>query len=491
MHKSLPVIFWLRQDLRIADNPALHNAVETCAPILPIFILDDGDEWRYGGAQRVALHHALRDLSAQLKKAGATLILRRGDSQQILTDVIKETGATEVFWNRRYEPWAVQQDIEIKKNIGIPVQSFNGKLLAEPWEIKTGQGGPYKVFTPYWRTMQAVLSKKHPIIYPTTHKIHGFTASVKSDNLDDWKLLPDKPDWSGGIEKTWEFTEAGAHKILHDFIDDKIAYYSKERDFPTRPHAAQGALGQLKSATSELSPYLALGKISPRQIWYEITMAMHDGRIKPGHHDEAEKYLRQIVWREFSYHLLFHFPHTAHEPLNPKFAKFPWRNSKKDLQHWQKGQTGYPLVDAGMRQLWQTGWMHNRVRLVTASFLVKHLLLPWQDGAAWFWDTLVDADLANNTMGWQWTAGSGADAAPYFRIFNPITQSEKFNAADYIRQYVPELKDMPDKYIHAPFDAPKQILAESGVVLGKTYPHPIVEHKAARERALDALKETK
>jgi deoxyribodipyrimidine photo-lyase len=479
MYKSDPVILWFRQDLRIKDNPALIHACETDAPVLPVFILDENapDEWSYGAAQKVALYDALDDLAAELKKHGANLILRKGDSQMILTQIIKETNASEIFWNRRYEPWAIAQDIKIKEEIGIPVQSFNGKLLLEPWEIKTGQKTPYKVFTPYWNNVQFLLSKEPPVPFPAPRKIISYAHKIENDDLKDWQLLPEKPDWSKDIRKTWEMSEKQAHKILHDFIDDKVEDYSKERDFPTI------------DATSRLSPYLALGKISPRQIWDEVTRAMHDDRIKPGHHSEAEKFLRQIVWREFSYHLLFYFPHTATKALHEKFNNFPWRVSQKDMHAWQRGQTGYPLVDAGMRQLWQTGWMHNRVRLVVASFLVKHLLLRWQDGAAWFWDTLVDADLANNTMGWQWTAGSGADAAPYFRIFNPITQSEKFNAADYIRKFVPELSNIPDKYIHAPFDAPKEILEQANIVLGKDYPKPIVEHKVGRERALEALKQ--
>jgi deoxyribodipyrimidine photo-lyase len=333
------------------------------------------------------------------------------------------------------------------------------------------------VFTPYWRVMQAALEKTHPTPLPAPRKIPGL--KIKSDDLQDWRLLPVKPDWSGGMRQAWKITEKAAQDILHDFSDDKIAGYSTGRNFPTT------------DATSRLSPYLALGKISPRQIWHEISMAMHDGRISPKYHNEAEQYLKQIIWREFSYHLLFHFPHSATQPLNPKFENFPWRHNDKDLHAWQRGQTGYPLVDAGMRQLWQTGWMHNRVRMVVASFLIKHLLLPWQEGAQWFWDTLIDADLANNTMGWQWVAGSGADAAPYFRIFNPTTQSEKFDAADYIRTFVPELKNLPDKFIHAPFDAPKEILEQSGITLGTTYPKPIVDHKTGRERALEALKKTK
>lgn len=472
-----PVIVWFRLDLRVGDNPALHAALETGRPIIPVFILDHAaaGEWEMGGATCWALHGALESLGHALP-----IVLRRGDSLSVLKNLIKETGAKAVFWNRRYEKWAVDQDIKIKetlKEMEIDCQSFNGKLLLEPWDIKTGSGTPYRVFTPYWRNVHTRLLQDHPVPLPSPKEFNLATLP-KSEALKDWNLLPSAPDWAGGMRAMWQIDEKNAAQHLLDFIDDPIGHYTKERDFPA------------VSATSQLSPYLALGVISPRQIWYEISMAMEDGRISPAHHHQGESFLRQIVWREFSYHLLFYYPHSAVKALNEKYTAFPWRRSRKELKLWEKGQTGYPLVDAGMRQLWQTGWMHNRVRMVVASFLVKHLLLPWQDGAKWFWDTLVDADLANNTMGWQWVAGSGADAAPYFRIFNPITQSEKFDAkGDYIRAFVPELAKMPDKYIHAPWTAPGHILDDAGVVLGKDYPKPMIEHAVGRQRALEALKQ--
>jgi deoxyribodipyrimidine photo-lyase len=488
MHKdapsSAPVIAWFRQDLRLTDNPSLANALATGAPVIPLFILDDkaAGEWQAGGATRWALHSALHDLDTHLRANGSKLILRRGDSLTILQEIITETKATDVFWNRRYEPWAIAQDIAIKTALtdqGTGVTSINGRLLIEPWEIKNGQKQPYKVFTPYWRTCIQHLTTFPVKPVPKPRALHAPTSFPTSDTLGSWHLLPTQPDWAGGMRATWEMTEHGAHKVLAKFIEDGLPEYSKGRDFPSL------------DATSSLSPYLALGLISPVTIWHEIQTAMANERIPPKSHDEAEKFLRQLIWREFSYHLLFHFPHTDTTPLNPQFEHFPWRTDAKELQAWQRGQTGYPIVDAGMRQLWQTGWMHNRVRMIVASFLIKHLLLPWQEGAAWFWDTLIDADLANNTMGWQWVAGSGADAAPYFRIFNPMLQSDKFDAAGYIRTYVPELAALPDKFIHAPWTAPPLVLAEAKVALGKTYPKPIVDHDNARARALDALKETK
>ncbi len=488
MHKDASaqqsVIVWFRQDLRLHDNPALVAALATGRPVIPVFILDDAaaGQWKAGGASRWALHHALDDLGTRLKAHDSTLVLRHGDSLTVLHALIKETGATSVFWNRRYEEWAVHQDIAIKEDLtgqGIDVTSINGRLLLEPWEIKNGQKQPYKVFTPYWRSCVQHLTMFPPVTAITPRVFHPPKTFPKSDTLKSWQLLPTKPNWAAPIAEQWTMTEEAALKHLADFIEDRVPHYSKERDYPTI------------DATSRMSPYLALGLISPTYIWTEVTTAMHDGRIPPKSHDEAEKFLRQIIWREFSYHLLFHFQSSATKALNPQYENFPWRYDDAELHAWQRGQTGYPIVDAGMRQLWQTGWMHNRVRMIVASFLVKHLLLSWQSGAEWFWDTLIDADLANNTMGWQWVAGSGADAAPYFRIFNPMLQSDKFNAAEYIREFVPEIAALPDKYIHAPWTAPPLVMAEAKVTLGKTYPKPIVDHDGARARALDALKQTK
>lgn len=454
----LPVIWWLRQDLRLADNPALCHAVAGGAPVIPVFILDDraAGHWAMGGAFRVGLHHALESL----RLSGVPLVCRQGDSEKILQEIAAATGARAVFWNRRYEPAGIAQDKKIKESLrasGIEAHSFNGRLLHEPWEIMNGKGEPYRVFTPYWKAAAARVVT--PAVAPP-ERIDWYAEKIRNDALT---LLPSRPDWSGGITAAWDFSENGARARLQKFLQGGVDGYAEHRDFP----------GQ--DMTSLMSTFLALGLISPRQIYHAA--------------QDHVPFTRQLFWREFSYHLLYHFPHTDLQPLNQKFAAFPWQPDAEALAAWQAGKTGYPLVDAGMRQLWRTGWMHNRVRMVVASFLVKHLLQPWQEGAQWFWDTLVDADLANNTMGWQWTAGCGADAAPYFRIFNPMMQSEKFDAADYIRLFVPELAKLPDKYIHAPWTAPPEMLAAANIRLGSTYPQPIVEHGFARHRALEALKE--
>lgn len=449
-----PVLVWFRQDLRLSDNPALAQALKTGAEIVPVYILDDkaAGQWALGGAARWWLHHALADLGDSLVKGGSQLILRQGDSLDELQKLISETGARAIYWNRRYEPYAIAQDKHIKEKLsaaGIEVQSFSARLLNEPWTIKNGSGLPFRVFTPYWKAcVKKLHSENVPAPLPVPKKIPGLGKKLRSDNLD---LLPTKPDWSKGMAAYWKVGEKHAQKTLHDFIDDNLVHYTTERDFPA------------KDTTSHLSPYLAHGQISPRQCWHAIQTGIASGKIPPHAHAQAEKFIAEIGWREFAYHLLFHFPETPTKPLYPKFENFPWRKDTKQLRAWQKGKTGYPIVDAGMRQLWQTGWMHNRVRMVVGSLLVKHLLLPWQDGAKWFWDTLVDADLASNTLGWQWVAGCGADAAPYFRIFNPTTQAEKFDKDNlYIKEFVPEFGT-------------------------DDYQQPIVDHNLARKRALEAL----
>ncbi len=457
-----PLLVWFRQDLRLCDNPALSEAASR-GPIIPIFILDDqaAGQWATGGASRWGLHHALESLAADLEKKGVKLILKKGDSAAVIDRLIAETGARGVYWNRRYESYGIVQDKKIKESLtkrGLDVQSFNGKLLTEPWEIspqaaRSAVGQAYKVFTPYWKACLARFAN-HPVSFPlpAPDTIKSPKELPDSDALHDWKLLPTTPDWSEGMKKEWlPFTESAARKRLGDFIDDCIAEYSDRRDFPADPK------------TSKLSPFLAFGQISPRQIWHAVHTAQISGTIPDA---PAEHYLREIGWREFSWHLLYHFPFLTDKPLNPKFEQFPWRENEKELRLWQRGQTGVPLVDAGMRELWRTGWMHNRVRMIAASYLVKNLLLDWRMGMAWFWDTLLDADLANNTCSWQWVAGCGADAAPYFRIFNPALQAEKFDPEnDYIRQYVPE------------FESP-------------SYPKPVIAHDVARKRALAALKDT-
>ncbi len=442
-------LVWLRQDLRLADNPAL-TAAAAQGPILPIYILDDSaaGPWALGGAARWWLHHALTDVEKNLAAHAVPLILRRGDSLKHLQQIIAATGATRVVWNRRYEPYAIAQDKKIKEALsasGITVESFNARLLVEPWTIANASGEPFRVFTPFWRNVMQKLHTAPPEApLPVPLKMSAPTHSVESDTLIQWNLLPTRPDWAGGLRATWNVTEGVAQENLASFIDTHLDHYKSERDFPA------------KTTTSRLSPYLAFGQISPRQCWHGVRTAQHSGRVSQ--QQEAEHFITEIGWREFAYHLLYHYPQTPTEALYPKFKNFPWLKDDTTLHAWQRGCTGYKLVDAGMRELWQTGWMHNRVRMVVGSFLVKHLLLPWQEGAKWFWDTLVDADLASNTLGWQWVAGCGADAAPYFRVFNPLLQATKFDPENlYIRRYVPE--DLP----------------------------PIVAHDFARKRALEAL----
>ena len=417
-------LVWFRLDLRLRDNPALEAAAKL-GEIVPVFIWAPEEEgaWPPGAASRWWLHHSLKALTKDL----GSLVIRRGPSLDALRQLVKETGATSVFWNRRYEPALIARDTKVKQALladGLKVESFNSALLFEPWEIKTGSGGPYQVFTPFYRACVAKGVKTE-----TLKPLRPDVAGAKSLDLDDLGLLP-KLDWAKGFD--WQPGEAGAHKLLKGFRDEN---YSKLRDLPAT------------GGTSRLSPHLHFGEISPRQVW-----------VATSH----EPYRRQLIWREFAHHLLYHFPHTPEKPLRTKFESFPWVRDSKAIKAWQRGRTGFPLVDAGMRELWTTGWMHNRVRMVTASFLVKDLLISWQEGARWFWDTLVDADLANNTLGWQWVAGCGADAAPYFRIFNPASQAEKFDPdGEYIRRWV------------------KQPVA------------PIVDHNVARQRALEALAKTK
>ena len=470
-----PTILWLRQDLRLHDNPALHWAAARGA-VVPVYIFDTAlpASAKMGGASRWWLHHALTDLANAFQKIGGTLILRQGDPEKIIRELIRETGADAVTWNRCYEPHAIARDTRIKSALqeqSVEVASHNGSLLVEPWVVKTKTGTPFKVYTPFSKACMGMDFGK-PVPAPAKLTL---SPSIASDALNNWALLPTAPDWSGGMVAAWQPTVKAANELLDEFINTLLADYKTARDRPD------------KTATSRLSPYLHFGQISPRAVWQRITTALAQ---HPEQSAGGECYMRELLWREFSYHLLYQFPQLPTKPFNPRFAAFPWRDDDAALHAWQRGQTGYPIVDAGMRQLWQTGWMHNRVRMVVASFLVKHLLIPWQAGEAWFWDTLVDADLASNAASWQWVAGCGADAAPYFRIFNPMMQGEKFDPdGNYVRQFVPELAKLDAEYIHAPWEAPPDVLHRAGVVLGKNYPAPIVDHAAARARALAALKE--
>jgi len=460
-------IVWFRQDLRLADNPALNAASER-GIVIPAFIWspDSEGDWPPGGASKWWLHHSLEELSKRLEKLGAKLILRGGNPLDELKSLVRETGAKAVFWNRRYEPFAIEQEKDVAKyfqGAGIESESFNSHLLFEPWEIENKSGKPFRVFTPFWKTCLAAAQRiQKPVPQPA--KIVSPKEWPPSLSLSDLKLSPQR-DWANGFARVWEPGEAGAGKNLKRFLRDSISGYEDSRNRPDQ------------MGTSRLSPHLHFGEISPRQIW--DAARQHKSA-------SAKKFLAEIGWREFSHHLLFHFPETPTRPLSAQFEKFAWQKNAAWLKAWRRGRTGYPIVDAGMRELWATGWMHNRVRMVAASFLVKDLLQPWQEGARWFWDTLVDADLANNTLGWQWVAGCGADAAPFFRIFNPVLQGEKFDPdADYTRSWIPEIAALPDKWIHQPWNAPKDVLSKAGVELGRNYPEPVVSHAIAREVALE------
>ncbi|MBN8608769.1 MAG: deoxyribodipyrimidine photo-lyase [Caulobacterales bacterium] len=471
-----PAIVWLRQDLRLGDNPALRAAIETKRPLVLLYVLDDETpgRWRLGGASRWWLHKSLSALGADVEKRGARLVLRKGAAAKVLPNLVKEIGAGAVFWNRCYEAYAIARDKALKEKLsadGLEVQSFNGALLNEPWVVKTKTGEPYKVFTPYWRAARQVAERRAPL--PTPKKLNGYAGDVASERLADWKLSPTMPNWAAGFEDEWKPGEAGALAALRLFIKDRLRDYPEARD-------TMGVHG-----TSRLSAHLHFGEISPAQVRAAIESAIHDA---PALQRGADKFMTEIGWREFSTNLLFHWPTLPEANWRDNFDAFPWRDDAKALRAWRRGQTGYPIVDAAMRELWISGTMHNRARMIAASFLIKHLLIDWRHGEAWFWDTLLDADLANNAASWQWVAGSGADASPYFRIFNPITQGERYDAEGaYVRKWLPELANLPDDVIHRPWEADAATLRKAGVELDVTYPAPIVDHTAARARALEAF----
>lgn len=473
---SAPIVLWFRDDLRVDDNPALLAAHETGAPLIGLYCFDPDLERGLGGASLWWLHHSLARLGEDLADHGCRLHIVRGDASIVIPAIADEVGARGVFWNRRYHASAIEQDSTLKvdlKNKDREACSFNAQLLYEPWTLKTGSDGPYRVFTPFSRAARASSLPERPVPCPT--KLNEFDGDFKSLSLDELKLLPTEPDWSEGFEQHWTPGTAGARQRLDRFLSQSLDGYRNDRDIPG------------KGATSGLSPHLRFGEISPREVWHRSESAEADTGA-------VFKFHQELLWREFSYHLLFHYPDLHETNHQSKFDAFPWIDvskgeGKDHLRAWQKGQTGYPIVDAGMRELWQTGWMHNRVRMVVGSFLVKHLMIDWRHGEAWFWDTLVDADPASNAASWQWVAGSGADAAPYFRVFNPILQGEKFDGdGTYTRRWVPELSDMPKKFLHKPWEAPAPVLRDAGVRLGETYPRPIVDHQQARDRALAAFK---
>ena len=467
-------LVWFRNVMRLTDNPALLAAVASGQPIIPLFILDDDTpgDWRPGGARRWWLHHSIKALDGELRQRGSRLLLQQGETLTVLPELAKTVRATTVFATRSYEPWARTLEDKLQKRLaadGVTLKRFAGPLLFEPDDVATKSGTPFQVFTPFWRTVAQRTPRKPQ---PAPKHIPTPDGLPRGDTLKNWDLLPTKPDWAGGLRETWEPGEAAASAMLNIFLDDAVAQYQDDRNRPDI------------RGTSRLSPYLASGEISPNVCWYAAQSRGTGGGV--------ETFLKELAWREFSYHLLFHWPDLPSSPFRDEFADFPWAAKKSAISAWQKGLTGYPIVDAGMRELWHTGWMHNRVRMVAASFLIKHLQVPWQTGEAWFWDTLVDADLANNSASWQWVAGSGADAAPYFRIFNPVKQGETFDPkGDYVRRWVPELHALATEHIHAPWLAPATALEKAGIVLGKTYPRPIVDHAEARERALAAFKSLK
>lgn len=462
------VIHWFRQDLRLFDNPSLYEAAKQGA-VLPIYILDNKNPGKQamGKANRWWLHQSLTSLNHSLNNQ---LLVYQGDPLVILKQLIQEHGISAVYWNRCYEPWRIKRDARIKnilQQLGVEVRSFKASVLWEPWEVLKNDRTSYQVFTPFYKNgcLKGV-DPRDPLTKPRNLKILNLQDKVKTiENLDLLSDLPATQGWN----VSWSVGETAAKKRLSQFLKNGLQGYKKGRDYPAQPHV------------SRLSPYLHFGEISPNQIWYELK--------KQPNTDDLETFCKELAWREFSYHLLYYFPELPQVNLHKKFDQFPWRYDRKMLRCWQLGKTGYPIVDAGMRELAQTGYMHNRVRMIVASFLIKNLLLDWRKGEAWFWDYLVDADLANNSASWQWVAGCGADAAPYFRIFNPVIQGKKFDPdGKYIRKYLPELKQLPIKYLFNPWETPEMILTDLGIRLGKDYPKPIVDLKASRQRALMAYK---
>ncbi len=468
-------IVWFRQDLRLADNPALARALARCERIVPVYIHapEESEPWAPGAASRWWLHHALAALDVALRTRGSRLILRRGPSLEALARLARETGATHVFWNRLHEPAHRARDRRVEARLrasGVQVECANASLLFEPDSLLKDDGSPYQVFTPFWRACLRRGWPTDPI--PAPQALPPVPQALSSLELEELALLPKIP-WDGGLRAAWCPGEAGAQARLETFLNTALPRYAEARD-------------RLDLAgTSRLSPHLHFGEIGPRQVAAAVRRRLALDRVA-ALRAHGESFLRQLVWREFAHHLLIHFPHTPEEPLDRRFTCFPWAERYRDvLAAWRRGRTGVPLVDAGMRELWATGWMHNRARMIVASFLTKNLLVPWQEGARWFWDTLVDADLANNTLGWQWAAGCGADAAPYFRVFNPVLQGRKFDPRGaYLRRHLPELAGLPDEHLHAPWATPPAVLEAAGVRLGETYPRPLVDLKASRERAL-------
>ncbi len=462
-----PAIVWFRRNLRLTDNTPLIAAAESGRPIIAVYVHDPGHP--LGGASAWWLHHSLSSLDRSLQHLGGSLVVACGDAASAIGRIVAETGASEVFFSHRYESFSRDEEDLLEQNLAndIELHGFDDALLTPPNAIATRGGTPFKVFTPYWKS---AVERGDPAPPRPAPRKMIFAAVAGSLRIDDLRLLPVAPDWSDGLRNTWQPGENGALNQL-DAAVDNAHLYAAQRDRPDL------------DITSRLSPFLHFGELSPRQAWHALRSEASKSTSSKG----SEALIRQLYWREFSSYLLFHFPRLPEEPLRPEFEHFPWTNDTGAKEAWQRGATGYPLIDAGMRQLWQTGWMHNRVRMIVASFLVKNLMIDWQTGADWFLDTLVDADLANNSAGWQWVAGCGTDAAPYFRIFNPVLQSAKFDPdGNYIRRWVPELADLPTANIHEPWKADGMTQQLAKVRIGVDYPQPIVNLADTRQRALDA-----
>ena len=473
--KKGTAIHWFRQDLRLSDNPALDSAAQY-ETLIPIYILDEvnSGEFKMGAASKWWLHQSLTKLNESLD---GKLLVYQGNPHEILNKLIEEQEVSYVTWNRCYEPWRIDRDKEIKRNFednNVAVESFSASLLWEPWTISKDDGTPYRVFTPFYK--KGCLNSEEPRLPAGKVDLSNlYSEDLSSDSITDLNLLP-TIKWYESFEEEWNPGEIGAEQNLNSFLDSGLLNYKEGRNFPSQEFV------------SRLSPHLHFGEISPNEVWYRAkTKEGISGIEKSLAHFHSE-----LGWREFSYYLLYHFPDLPNKNFQEKFDIFPWQENEEFLALWQKGNTGYPIVDAGMRELWQTGYMHNRLRMIVGSFLVKNLLIDWRFGERWFWDCLVDADLASNSASWQWVAGSGADAAPYFRIFNPITQGLKFDPeGEYTKKYVPELRDLPNKYLFSPWEAPENILADAGIELGKNYPKPMVDLKLSRETALEAFATTK
>jgi deoxyribodipyrimidine photo-lyase len=475
-------IVWFRRDLRLEDNPALAAALATAETVIPLYIDSpmEAGAWAPGAASNWWLHHSLAALDASLRQRGSRLVIRQGPAGEALQQLISECGASHVFWNRLYEPALIARDKQLKHRLqtqGLTSQSFNASLLFEPWQVLKDNGGPYRVFTPYWKQLQR---RGLPLeTLPSPGQLPPVPSAIASLPFSALHLLPTH-HWADGFHAHWQPGEQGAQAQLDTFLGAVLPDYDHLRDLP-------GSAG-----SSRLSPHLHFGELSPRQVVAAIEQYCQRDTVSGLLHS-AENYQRQLAWRDFASYLLYHFPHTPEEPFDTRFTRFPWEpDNRPRLQAWQQGRTGIPIVDAGMRELWQSGWMHNRVRMIVASLLSKNLLQHWLHGARWFWDTLVDADLAANTLSWQWTAGCGADAAPYFRVFNPVLQGQKFDPKGrYVRRWVPEISALPDKFLHRPWETPARVLEQAGIELGKDYPEPIVDLKLSRQEALQRFQQMK